>query len=69
MDLEGLNDRPHVRFNPLLREWVLVSPKRTDRPWQGEVEPAMQNQVPRFDPVLHERRACARDGDALHRVH
>ena len=50
MDLEGLNDHPHVRFNPLLREWVLVSPKRTDRPWQGEVEPDRRNQVPEFDP-------------------
>ena len=29
---------PHRRFNPLTREWVLVSPHRTDRPWQGQVE-------------------------------
>ena len=28
---------PHRRYNPLLREWVLVSPQRTQRPWQGEV--------------------------------
>ena len=26
------------RFNPLTREWVLVSPHRTDRPWQGQIE-------------------------------
>jgi len=32
---------PHRRFNPLLREWVLVSPHRAQRPWQGKVaEPA-----------------------------
>ena len=28
---------PHRRFNPLRREWVLVSPHRTERPWQGEL--------------------------------
>jgi UDPglucose--hexose-1-phosphate uridylyltransferase len=50
MDLTNINDHPHVRFNPLLDEWVLVSPKRRDRPWQGEVEPATLNQVPQFDP-------------------
>ena len=27
---------PHRRYNPLLRQWVLVSPQRTERPWQGE---------------------------------
>lgn len=30
--------RPHLRHNPLLDEWVLVSPHRTQRPWQGRVE-------------------------------
>jgi UDPglucose--hexose-1-phosphate uridylyltransferase len=28
---------PHRRFNPLRAEWVLVSPHRLDRPWQGAV--------------------------------
>ncbi len=28
---------PHLRWNPLRRSWVLVSPQRTQRPWQGEV--------------------------------
>lgn len=27
----------HRRFNPLLKKWVLVSPHRNQRPWQGEV--------------------------------
>jgi len=38
MNLEKLLATPHKRFNPLLREWLLVSPQRTERPWQGKVE-------------------------------
>lgn len=29
---------PHVRYNPLKDDWVLVSPHRTLRPWSGQVE-------------------------------
>ncbi len=36
--LAMLTGNPHRRFNPLTREWVLVSPHRTQRPWQGQVE-------------------------------
>jgi UDPglucose--hexose-1-phosphate uridylyltransferase len=50
MDLIHLNEHPHVRFNPLLREWVQVSPRRTYRPWQGQIEPVAQDVVPKFDP-------------------
>ena len=28
--------RPHRRYNPFRREWLLVSPQRTQRPWQGQ---------------------------------
>ena len=41
---------PHRRFNPLTREWVLVSPHRTERPWQGQTEPNEQESSQPYDP-------------------
>jgi UDPglucose--hexose-1-phosphate uridylyltransferase len=31
-------EHPHRRYNPMTDEWVLVSPHRATRPWQGQVE-------------------------------
>ena len=43
----------HRRYNPLTREWVLVSPGRTSRPWQGRVEtPALVETIP-YDPECY----------------
>ncbi|HNR96694.1 MAG TPA: UDP-glucose--hexose-1-phosphate uridylyltransferase [Anaerolineae bacterium] len=40
----------HRRYNPLTREWVLVSPHRMERPWQGQVEALPQDDLPAYDP-------------------
>ena len=49
----GKWQKPHRRFNPLMREWVQVSPHRTQRPWQGKVEtPAAANQLT-YDPTCY----------------
>lgn len=45
------NEHPHVRFNPLKDEWVLVSPHRMKRPWKGQVEKAKTDQVQRYNPT------------------
>ena len=50
MSFDELNKVPHRRFNPLLREWVLVSPHRTERPWLGRVERAGKPPAIKFDP-------------------
>ena len=38
MKIFNQNDDPHRRYNPLTGEWVLVSPHRAKRPWQGQKE-------------------------------
>jgi UDPglucose--hexose-1-phosphate uridylyltransferase len=40
---------PHRRFNPLTRQWVLVSPHRTERPWQGQTESGAAPPQPEYD--------------------
>ncbi len=45
-----LRTHPHRRFNPLTQEWVLVSPQRTQRPWQGQIEPSAAETSFSYDP-------------------
>jgi UDPglucose--hexose-1-phosphate uridylyltransferase len=46
---EWLNG-PHRRYNPLLARWVLVSPQRTQRPWEGEKSKAADETPLAYDP-------------------
>lgn len=43
-------EHPHRRYNPLIQEWVLVSPHRAKRPWQGQVETVDEEERPKYDP-------------------
>jgi len=55
---------PHRRFNPLTREWLLVSPHRTDRPWQGQVERGAAAAEVEYDPRCYLCPGNARAGGA-----
>ncbi len=44
---------PHQRRNPLTGEWVLISPHRSTRPWQGQVEKAPFDELPTYDPACY----------------
>jgi UDPglucose--hexose-1-phosphate uridylyltransferase len=41
---------PHRRRNALTNEWVVVSPHRATRPWQGEVAPLHAESEAAYDP-------------------
>ena len=44
---------PHRRLNILTGEWVLVSPPRTERPWEGKAEDLPKDKIPEYDPKCY----------------
>jgi UDPglucose--hexose-1-phosphate uridylyltransferase len=53
MESGNLYQNPHRRLNPLTRDWVLVSPHRTERPWQGQLETAKSASLLAYDPSCY----------------
>ena len=64
MELDKLRGKSHRRYNPLTRDWILVSPNRMERPWQGQTEkPANSSSSSlRYDPNCYLCPGNARAG-------
>ena len=58
-------EHPHRRLNQLTGEWVLVSPHRTKRPWQGQQEEPDLAVRPEYDPGCYLCPGNERAGGAV----
>lgn len=47
------NEHSHIRHNPLTGDYVLVSPHRTKRPWQGKTENIIIDSRPQHDSTCY----------------
>jgi len=61
----NFEDNPHRRLNQLTGEWVLVSPHRTKRPWQGQQEESDLATLPEYDDSCYLCPGNVRAGGAV----
>ena len=64
-----LEEVPHRRLNPLTGQWVLVSPHRLKRPWQGRVESPAGERPPSYVPDCYLCPGNARAGGVRNPVY
>jgi UDPglucose--hexose-1-phosphate uridylyltransferase len=48
-----LKEHSHTRLNILTGDWILVSPHRMKRPWQGKVEELPKDDRPVYEPTCN----------------